>query len=210
MTLGSVISEEEYLEHVKPALMKVFKDCIYPAFGGTELPFRDAIEARLFVFGYAIEPPLDNPIFWNALSSAILEIGDTEIFVTNTVDESCWKYTLGSYQPLSDLYGSCQAICSLQGNWGILFDFDEVGLIGGPTSFIDNIRKDYPEIDRHIYSYFEEIKPTNTSIEYFKEHGKYKGDAMNWLPETIIHIYGEKKGKEIIEDARKMNIYYWN
>jgi hypothetical protein len=197
MTLGSLISEEEYLEHVKPALMKVFKDCIYPAFGGTLLPFQDAIEARLFVFGYAIEPPLDNPIFWNALLRAILE-------------EFCWKCILGSDIPLSDLYAENRAICSLQGNWGILFDCDGLGLIGGPTSFIDNIRKGYPEIDRHIYYYLENIKPTNTSIEYFKEHGKYEGDGMYWLPETIIHIYGEKNGKEIIEDARKMNIYYWD
>jgi hypothetical protein len=46
----TLIPVEEYLEHIKPALLKVFKDCIFPIGGATSFPFHDAIEARAFLF----------------------------------------------------------------------------------------------------------------------------------------------------------------
>ncbi|ELS32439.1 MULTISPECIES: hypothetical protein [Pseudanabaena] len=208
MTLRSVISVEEYLKHIKPALMKVFKDCIFPCCGGSEFPFQDTIESRLFIFAHTQNSYTDNPMFWDTLFRAILDLGDTEIFEIDTVQEWCFKYTLGSDQPLPDFDHSYRAICSLQGNWGILFDIDGIGLIGGPTSFIDNIRKGYPEIDQCVYYLFYDMWCPPI---YPVDSGEPVGKGMDWVPKTIIHIYGEKRGKEILEDARKMNInpYLW-
>ena len=204
----TLISEQEYLKHIKPALMKVFKDCAFSYSGPTEFPFQDTIESRLFIFADTQNSYADNPMFWDALLRAILDLGDTEIFEIDTLGEHCFKYTLGLDQPCPDLYDSYRLICSLQGNWGISFDIDGVGLIGGPTSFIDNIRKGYPEIDQCVYYLFYDMW---SHPIYSVDSGEPVGKGMDWVPKTIIHIYGEKKGKEILEDARKMNInpYLW-
>ncbi len=194
-----VVSAAKCLEKVSPesmkALMKVFKDCIFPICGATSCPFQDAIEARAFLFDDGDGSYLDNPIFWNALSSAILENGDTEIFIIDTVAGFYTKYTLDSDKPLPDLSGSDRAICSLQGNWGILFDIEGIGLIGGSTSFIENIRKDFPEIDDQ----FSNLLTTWKSSGFTTDN--------EWLPDTLIHVFGETKGKELLEEARKMDVY---
>jgi hypothetical protein len=195
----TLISAEKCLENISPeslkALMKVFKGCIFPIGGATSCPFQDAIEARAFLFHYADNFYSYNPMFWNALSSAVLEIGDREIFEIDTTDGFYAKYTLDSDKPLPDLRGSGRAICSLQGNWGILFDIEGIGLIGGSTSFINNIRKNFPEIDDQFSNLLTAWKSSGFTTD------------NEWLPDTLIHIFGETKGKELLEEARKMDVY---
>lgn len=194
------ISVKKYLENGEPssmiALMKVFKDSIFPMGGATNCPFQNAIEARSLLFAHGSRPFWDNPIFWDSLSSAILEIGDTEIFAINALVGYYSKYVLSSDNPLPNLYSTYIAISSLRGTWGILFDMDGIGVIGGSTTFIDNIRKYFPEIDAQF---------ANLLIDW--RNNDYVADN-EWLPNTLEHIYGEVKGKELLEEARKMNVYF--
>jgi hypothetical protein len=204
-----LISVEEYQKNIQPALMKVFKDCIFPGGGSISLPFQDSIEGRAFLFGHADKPFHENLIFWDTLSSAIIENGDTEIFCVDNFHLYACKYNLLSEKLLPDLYSANEVICSLQGNWGLLFDFDGLSLLGGSIDFINKIRKSFPEIDQQINYFFEYEKK---EIEWAIENKLYTNDPIScipfWLTDTLIHIYGEERAKELLEDARKMGIYF--
>jgi len=201
-----LISVEEYIKNVEPALMRVFKDCIFPLGGAISCPFHDSIESRVFLFAHTDKPFYENPIFWNTLSSAILELGDTGVFEIDTMGGFYWKYSLSSENPLPNFYSAYRVICSLQGTWGLLFDVDGLSLLGGPTSFINNMRKSFPEIDQQIYYFFEDVK---WNIEWSKKNGLYLDNLVSWipewLPETLIHIYGVNKGKELLNEAKKID-----
>jgi hypothetical protein len=204
-----LISVEEYQKNVEPALMKVFKDCIFPCTGATSCPFQDSIKSRAFLFAASDNAFYENPIFWNALSSAIIKSGDTEVFEIDTLDDFYRKYSLSSEKSLPEMYSPYRVICSLQGNWGLLFDIDGLSLLGGSTSFINNIRKSFPEIDQQIYYYFKYVKQ---EIEWYKKNNFYLDNLVSWipdwLPDTLIHIYGEKKAQELLNEARKIDLHF--
>jgi hypothetical protein len=68
------------------------------------------------------------------------------------------------------------------------------------------MRKSFPEIDQQIYYFFEDVK---WNIEWSKKNGLYLDNLVSWipewLPETLIHIYGVNKGKELLNEAKKID-----
>jgi hypothetical protein len=190
------ISEENYLNNIKPLLLKVFNDSIFYFSENVIYPFSDSIEASAFLYTYGNDEPFNTQVFWNFLRDAILKLGDDFIYEVRTPEEYCNITRLQYGKDCKMSHSVYRAIISSSGVWGVYESIQGIAFLGGSQSFVNCIRQSFPEMDRQFIDFLTDWK----NMEYWTDN--------SWLPELLLQIYGEEKTKELLEEAQEMGVYY--
>jgi hypothetical protein len=214
-----VTSEEDYLKNVKPHLSKVFNDSIFLFAEDIPYPFSDSIEAFLFILRYANEE-LHSQRFWNVIKDEILKLGDNSVYQFDTVSETYCSSKLEENEDCQFQHEAFQAIFSSSATWGLSGQHDGKSFLGGPYSFIKNIRESIPEIDEEFYNFLADWENNHcgSDISWLSELSDFLtawkamnyGSDNDWLTKILIRIYGEERAKELLEEAKDIGIYFSN
>ncbi|ELS31457.1 MULTISPECIES: hypothetical protein [Pseudanabaena] len=186
--------QEDYLKNVYPVLMKVFNDSIFQPSGQIVYPFSSSLEASLFLCAQC-KNPFDTQVFWNTLRNAALNLGDTFIYEVDTLEQYCHIISLEQQGDCTLTHSSWQVKLSPSGAWGLHENMEGFSFLGGSQSFINSIRQACPEIDDQFFEFLTAWK----SLDYATDD--------NWLPEILLRIFGDERAKELLEEARKMDVY---
>jgi len=188
----------EYFEKVEPILKEVFNESIFELPDQITNPFNDSIDDYVFL-RESNDPFYEQPRFWFALKAAVLELNDTVVYEAHTIQEICYAYSIDEEWTL-DLY---EAMVSTSGQWGLHRDSTTISFLGGTGSFMNKVRSLYPEIDDQLADYLEDYATGDPDRPW--------GDRFTlqpWLPKLLLRSYGEERGRELIEKAKQLGMYY--
>jgi hypothetical protein len=188
------IPEERYLKDIKPLLLKVFNDSIFHFSGNISFPFCASFNEHKFLFAHS-ENTYNTKKFWNALRDAVLKQGDICVYEVDSMSEVCHIIKLKTEEDYFATSSSNRAYFSPSCDWGMYEDMDGFAFLGGSQSFIDSIRQACPQIDAQFSEFLREWKSMNYATD------------NRWLPELLLRLFGEKRAKELLEEAEKMDVY---
>lgn len=179
------VAESSNCEEMHATLNKIFNP--YP---NAATPFVAGVESKEIL--YPVKYMLNKELY-NALLSAALHCGDSEIYLsvvdgsTVEVEGSDWVISLNNdeYFNFHEKYHVMEnAVYSPQGKWGIMFYDDWMATIGGQEEFnrvfFDNLPLNRRE--KYIESYFQQ----------YQHGGGNLGDPdYSYLSIFLQHMYGK-------------------
>jgi hypothetical protein len=125
---------------------------------------------------------------------SFVEVYDYQIWYPGMPNEE--KYLKSWFIPFENIkeyqsqtFLTNHVIYSQQGNWGIFVSVDHYLLLGGVSSFTDQIIHEYPKIDDATDHFIQTWKEWNLSLGY----------RLEWIPGLLEHIYGMEKAKWLIQ-----------
>lgn len=202
------LTELEYQVEAEPILRKVFVND-----NPFDRPFSPSITARRMI--YPCECYVDQPLI-DAVIAAAASSGDTGCYLS-----LLWKHSAHPnhcyipFSEFSEAYNGTEengrlvavqlglevnlenVLYSSQGKWGIFLCQERYGLLGGSPEFIEEIRRSVPDLDTQVYGFLQNCRG------FFEDLGM-KPDLyqIEWLPGLLAHVYGPKKARKLLRDAR--------
>lgn len=185
-----VLNEAEFHRKAEPILRQIFiNDDPFGQSFAPDVPARRII----YEYFYQIEPPL-----LDAVVAVASMLGDTGCYLSSlwrVSEEVTDKPPYHWYIPFSEIsvykegssklkfvLSSENVLYSPQGKWGIMTSHEHHGLLGGTLEFVEEIHRRVPNFDEQIYGF----------LKYWK-YWNERGTKVNWLPELLAHIYGQKQ-----------------
>lgn len=164
----------------------------------TDSPFQSHIQTRAIVFPVEFQ---FNHAQFHALRSALQSEGEISFYLIYTekllLDRRARVHLLpvdatNTYYNLTAEH-LATALLSTRCTWGVLCSSESFALIGGATSFIN--------------VFFETLGQTRAEhAREFLEAWKMERDAIgakiDWIPQLLLHIYGEEEARELLAEAR--------
>jgi hypothetical protein len=199
-----LLTVAEYLEKVEPILEEVFNESIFNFPDEITNPFNDSIEDYVFLHSSSNNPFWEQSQFWVALKAAVLELNDMVIYQTDTIQETCYAYGIDKEWTLN-LY---KATVSLSGKWGLHRDSSSIAFLGGTHSFMNKVRSLYPELDNELANYLRDFTTEDPTDRPLDKPWQDRYTDQPWLPKLLIQFYGEERGKELLEQAKRVGMYY--
>lgn len=196
-----VITEDEFVRKVEPELKQVFlnREPHSPMFG-------DNVESVRVLYEY--RPP-DRSIV-DAIIQAASAIGDTGLYISvlnrpisgrSTSPEHWWvpfdevsTYLSGNTEVFHFAYQLENVIYSPTGQWGLMYSFENYGIVAGNQAFMDKFSCRFPRIDQQILAYLSYVK------ECIDVHGKEKVN-VGWLSPFLSKIYGSEDAEAMLKEA---------
>jgi hypothetical protein len=187
-----VLSEEEFQSEAALALKRIFvNEDPY------NTPFSPIVESRLILFKYRYHP---EPPLLNVLVETAQFYGDHG-FYASILDRPAPEERMQPYHwfvPFSDIgeYESLvgpveNAIYSPKGTWGLMGSHDWHGLLGATQPFIQSMRLHLPQLDQDVLAFLEE----------WKDYHQDRQADVSWIPPLLFHVYGEKRGKQLLAES---------
>jgi hypothetical protein len=191
------LTEAQYRLESEPALRKLFAND-----DPFDSPFIPEVMSRKIIFDYhyLLEPPLTD-----AITSAGLKSGDEGCYIS-----SLWrpgpeygepKKPYHWYLPwsefelyhegyLDNIYGE-HVLYSPQGKWGVMISHEHYGLLGGTVDFVEEVSRNFPELDQQVYKF----------LEYFHDFkANYEQATLGWIPGVLSNVYGDEKTSSILQE----------
>lgn len=196
------LNNAEYYQKVEPIFKKVFiksDDC--------GQPFSCNISRRVIIYPIFVHP---KSIFLEAIIQAGSIERDVGCYLT--VFWKSFEQPNHCYIPFSQLLSFAEdseeriekqlnmfifptyVLFSEQGKWGLIVSDTHHGILGGSSGFIELFSKLIPDLDNQVYDFLEDMQDLRTD-------GSYK--KLNWLSGMLIHVYGEKKAHQILEEIEQ-------
>ncbi|MEL4896597.1 hypothetical protein [Crocosphaera sp. Alani8] len=197
-----ILTEAEYEAKAEPILRKVVVND-----DPFRNPFSPNITERLILF--RCEPYLEFNLI-EGLITAASYLGDTHCYLRNfslLIDpETKIIEPQNYYMSLSEFYEEQVGaglnidfsfwidyiIYSPQGTWGLMISHESHGMLGGSPQFINKIREFVPNLDNQIQLFLQKFQSIKRHIP---------GARLEWLPGLLTHVYGQKKGKKLLQEA---------
>lgn len=194
-----VLSKAEFITEAEPSLRQVFVND--DAF---DQPFSPNVVARRII--YLCSVYIRSPLI-DAIVAATSNLGDTGCYIYDLwVREEQHCYI--PFSEFSAVYFGIE-ICdksikrklglslsienilySPRGKWGVIISHEHHGMLGGSAQFIEDIRQAIPDLERQVYNFIEE-RLRRTEI------GKIPTVVLSWLPELLLHVYGQTTAEKI-------------
>ncbi len=196
------LTEDEFKSEAEPALRRVFaSDTPFD-----QQPFASNVPVRRVVFGleYDLKYIVRSPLI-DAVVSAASNIGDKGCYFT-----VLWRMNKEAngefnhwYIPFSEIsvykrcdgkvfnfaFNSENVLYSPQGKWGIMTSHEYHGLLGGSQDFMDEVRRQIPDIDEQVNDFLK-------LWQHYKIHSP--GAETNWIAGLLTQIYGHETAKEML------------
>ena len=210
-----ILSETEYKEKAEPILNKVFTgndEDRSPLYGK---PFNSNITSRVIV--YPCHSEISEAISLEGLVKAAEKEGDEGIYILPSLfapDNYC-------YVPLSEFVDGYAGISALSpsiyeagadilddqcifygsnGTWGLITEFESLGILGGTPQFIEEIRSSTPNLDLQVYGFLARLRGL------LETAGLGTDPSHNqWLFGLLTHVYGEEKAHNLIQEVKNMS-----
>lgn len=199
------LTEDQFRAEAEPALRQVFSsDNPFD-----QQPFTPNIPVRRVVFGleydlkYIIRPPLID-----AVVAAASSIGDTGCYFTALLrmnqeadgEFNHWYipfseisvYKKGDYKVFRSAFNWENVLYSPQGKWGIMTSHESHGLLGGTQKFMDEVRRQIPNLDDQVYPFLK-------LWQHHKTHNK--GAKTDWLLGLLTQIYGDESASQMLREV---------
>lgn len=186
------ISKKQYHELVRPIYEKVFNE------SGTcyDIPFSNQIKNKYILHKCVYELPES---LLRSLIYTAQQVGDKGAYVSVITNEETESevHTYHWYVDFSELHQSgylagptMYVIFSPSGKWGVIFSFDQFALLGCNDEFAQIIEKTYPQIRTEVYDF----------LSYWKDYEKEVYVCTTWIPQLLYHLYGKKRGKQLMSE----------
>jgi hypothetical protein len=191
------LTEVQYRLESEPLLRKVFiKDDSFDS------PFMSEVKSRRIIFDYHY---LLNPPLTDAISSAGLKLGDKGCYISSLwrpgpeygepKEPYHWYLSWSEFELyyegyLDNTFGE-HVLYSPQGKWGVMISHEHYGLLGGTADFVEEVSRNFPELDHQVYEF----------LEYFRDFkANYEQATLGWIPEVLSNVYGDKKTKDMLQN----------
>lgn len=200
------LTESDYLQEAEPALKKVFlnNNLHSPIFGKNA-------EVKKILYEY--RPP--DAAVVNALSQIASLLGDEGVYlsiITQRVGESNSDLPEHWWIPLEDMsiyltgntdifnfaYQLENAIYSPQGKWGLVYAFENYGILAGIEEFSFHFERFFPNIDYQVVDYLDFI------CDCINLHGQGKND-LAWLGNFLKNVYGSSTANSVLQKSYLRN-----
>jgi hypothetical protein len=86
-------------------------------------------------------------------------------------------------------------IYSPQGKWGLMYSFENYGILAGVEKFMGKICQTFPSIDQQILEFLNYIR------ECIDIHGQEKV-VITWLGSFLQNVYGSDRAKIMLKESR--------
>ena len=197
------LTEEQFKAEAEPILRQVFVND-----DPFEFPFSPNIQGRRIIFPH--QGKIERPLI-EAIVNAASNLGDTGCYFTQlwpspdrvnhcyiSLSEFLDTYSAPPGSPkLISLQTNMEILSenvlySAQGTWGVMLSHEYHGMLGGPPEFIEEIRRDIPDLDQQVYLFLNRFQS-------FKAAGMKL--TLEWLPGLLTHVYGEEATEKMLKET---------
>lgn len=195
------LTESEYLLDAEPALRRVFlnDNPLIPIFG-------QAVEKRKVLYEYRTPDAEITPVVVQVAS----ELGDDGFFFSNLmrrpsdpVDANHWWIPFDEVSIFlscnTDIFNFAyqleNVIYSPSGQWGLMWTFENLGILAGTGSYIDRFCQIIPSIEEQLKNYLNSIKEG-------KDTWGIENINIAWLPSFLEHMFGKEVALMMLEEAQ--------
>jgi hypothetical protein len=203
------LTEAQYRVESEPLLRNIFiNDDPF------DKPFMSGVMSRRIIFDYhyLLKPPLTD-----AIISAGLKLGDEGCYVSSfwrpgpeygePKEPYHWYLSWSEFKlyyvgvgdaedtiyeefHLDNIYGE-HVLYSPQGKWGVMISHEHYGLLGGTVDFVEEVSRNFPELDQQVYKF----------LEYFRDFkANYEQATLGWIPGVLSNVYGDEKMNIMLQD----------
>jgi hypothetical protein len=191
------LTEAQYRLESEPILRKIFIND-----DPSDSPFMSEVKSRRIIFDYhyLLEPPLTD-----AITSAGLKSGDAGCYISSlwrpgpeyreSKEPYHWYLPWSEFELyyegyLGSIYGE-HVLYSPEGKWGVMISDTHYGLLGGTIDFVEEVNRNFPELDQQVYQL----------LEYFRDFkANYEQATLGWLPGVLSNVYGDEKTSSMLQD----------
>lgn len=195
------LTESEYLLDAEPVLRRVFlnDNPLLPVFG-------EAVERRKVLYEYRTPDTQITPVLVQVAS----ELGDDGFFFSNLmrrasdpVDANHWWIPFDEVSIFlscnTDIFNFAyqleNVIYSRSGQWGLMWTFENLGILAGTGSCIDKVCQIIPSIEKQVGNYLNSIKES-------KDTWGTENINITWLPSFLEHVFGREVAIMMLEEAQ--------
>lgn len=195
------IEEEEFVFDIEPIYRQVFE------YDGTSFIdysriFSASIEGKIVIYRCPHFPEED---LLEAIVQVASSMGESGFYMSGTCLEPERFQEMGYYRHWyihfddvfdiendanHPIYSTAFMLASNQyysprGTWGLRTNDDYFGIIGGTSSFIENIRREIPDLDSQVFDFLKRFRAI--------------GVRDFWLFDLLAHVYGEAVARSMMQ-----------
>jgi hypothetical protein len=196
-----VLTETEYQLNAEPALRRIFlnDNPLLPTFG-------EAVEIKKILYEYRTPDTQITAV----LAQVASQLGDDGFFFSNLLRKPNDLETANHWWiPFDEMsiFLSCNTdifnfayqlenvIYSPSGQWGLMWAFENFGILAGTSSCIDRVCQIVPSIEQQILYYLDHIKEC-------KDTWGIENMNITWLPSFLEYVFGEEVAVTMLEEAQ--------
>ena len=133
-----------------------------------------------------------------ALRAAAASLGDPtcylQLYVFGEDEWPYWELDLTEADPYAGIPLIREnSLFSREGAWGMLVSDENHALVAGHLTFVETLVSglDPPDLDAHALRF----------LAHWAELRASTGQASEWLPVLLAHLYGDERARELAEQA---------